>query len=167
MSEFKIGDRVRVVGDKCFHGHPMGSEWLVSLIDEKYYKMAGSDMWFHDDDLEFISRPTPASISEEPANYPESIYHQLAVEIADLVTVKQAKYGDSFNKSGEVLRILYPEGVTPDQYDDFLAITRLLDKLFRIATDRDALGESPWRDINGYSLLSIARVERERTAKSN
>ena len=27
-------------------------------------------------------------------------------------------------------------------------------------TDRDALGESPWRDINGYSLLAVVRAEQ-------
>jgi hypothetical protein len=35
-----------------------------------------------------------------------------------------------------------------------------LDKLFRIATARDALGESPYRDIAGYGLLGAARAER-------
>lgn len=34
----------------------------------------------------------------------------------------------------------------------------------RIATDRDALGESPYQDISGYGLLGLRRVERERSA---
>jgi hypothetical protein len=81
--------------------------------------------------------------------------HLLAVALADLVEAKQQAYGDSFGKSGDVLRILYPNGVRVDQYGDLLAITRVLDKLFRIATAKDALGESPWRDIGGYALLAL------------
>jgi hypothetical protein len=76
-----------------------------------------------------------------------------------LVAEKQAAYGDSFGKSGEVMRILYPEGIAPEQMDDALCVVRMVDKLFRIATDRDALGESPYRDIAGYALLGDARCE--------
>lgn len=83
-------------------------------------------------------------------------FKKIAAEIGDLVQQKNQAYGDSFVKAGEILRILYPEGVAPDQYQDLLAVARILDKLFRIATDRDALGESPWRDLCGYSLLGVA-----------
>ncbi|MEK7178593.1 MAG: hypothetical protein AAB721_02985 [Patescibacteria group bacterium] len=83
----------------------------------------------------------------------------LATEVGELVERKQAAYGDSFGRSGAVLRALYPSGVSPEQLDDALTITRIVDKLFRIATDRDALGESPWRDIMGYALLAARRVE--------
>lgn len=78
--------------------------------------------------------------------------------IGRLVDEKNSAYGDSFGRSGEILRVLFPDGVQPEQYDDFLAVTRVIDKLFRIATDRDALGESPWQDIAGYGLLGWARV---------
>jgi hypothetical protein len=91
-------------------------------------------------------------------------YEQLAVEIGRLVAEKQAAYGDAFGKAGQVLRVLYPEGVKPEQLDDALTVVRVVDKLFRIATNRDALGENPWRDIAGYALLSVARrVETEKT----
>jgi hypothetical protein len=79
-----------------------------------------------------------------------------------LVEKKQQAYGDSFGKSGAVLRILYPNGVPPEQLDDALTIVRILDKIFRVATDRDALGESPYRDIVGYGLLALARIEKEK-----
>ena len=75
------------------------------------------------------------------------------------VDVKQAAYGDSFGKAGQILAILYPAGIRPEQYRDALAVVRVLDKLFRIATDRDALGESPWRDVAGYGLLGAAAAE--------
>jgi hypothetical protein len=34
--------------------------------------------------------------------------------------------------------------------------------MMRIATDRDAMGESPFRDIGGYAVLGAERVERTR-----
>lgn len=86
-------------------------------------------------------------------------YSDLGKSIGELVEKKQAAYGDSFGKSGEVMRILYPDGIPPGKLDDALTVIRVLDKLFRIATDRDALGESPWRDVAGYALLSVHRVE--------
>jgi hypothetical protein len=89
-------------------------------------------------------------------------YRAIAQSVAELVEQKQAAYGDSFGRSGDVMRALYPNGISLQQLDDALTVTRIVDKLFRIATDRDALGESPWRDIQGYALLGTERVERRR-----
>lgn len=85
----------------------------------------------------------------------KTVFEKTALEVAKLVKEKQLAYGDSFGKSGEVLRLFYPNGIPVDQYTNALAITRVVDKLFRIATDKDAFGESPWKDINGYSLLAL------------
>jgi hypothetical protein len=86
-------------------------------------------------------------------------YEKIGADIGKLVETKQNAYGDSFGKSGDVMRILYPNGISAAQVDDALTVVRVLDKLFRIATDRDALGESPWRDVAGYALLSVKRVD--------
>lgn len=90
-------------------------------------------------------------------------YPEIGQAIGALVEQKQAAYGDSFGKSGQVMRILYPNGVAAEQLDDALTVVRVLDKLFRIATDRDALGESPWNDIAGYALLSVRRMQKDAT----
>ena len=74
-------------------------------------------------------------------------------ELGKLVDEKQAAYGNSFGKSGEIIKILYPEGIKPEQYKDALAITRIIDKLFRIANDKCYGGENPFMDIAGYGLL--------------
>jgi len=84
---------------------------------------------------------------------------ELAIDVAELVEKKNKAYGDSFGKSGECLRQMYPNGIKPDQYDDLLTITRILDKLFRIANNPKAFEENPYRDINGYSLKGIERYE--------
>lgn len=84
-------------------------------------------------------------------------YEMIGADIGRLVTKKQAAYGDSFGKAGQIMAILYPAGIPPEKLDDALTIVRVIDKLFRIATDRDALGESPWRDVAGYALLEIRK----------
>lgn len=85
------------------------------------------------------------------------IREEEALKIAKLVNEKQAAYGDSFGKSGQIIRILYPDGIPPEKIDDALTVVRVIDKLFRIATQKDAFGESPWHDIMGYALLAVAR----------
>lgn len=96
----------------------------------------------------------------QPAFAPNLPYPLFAQKIGELVEQKQAIYGDSFGKSGQIMRILYPDGIPPEKMDDALCITRILDKLFRIATDKDALGESPYRDIAGYAMLGAHRAEQ-------
>ena len=88
-----------------------------------------------------------------------SNFEKIAGDIGKLVTQKNLAYGDSFSRAADVLKILYPDGVKPEQYVDMLAITRVLDKLFRMATRKNAFGESPWKDICGYSILGIANDE--------
>lgn len=92
----------------------------------------------------------------------ELTFEETGAKIGRLVAEKNNKYGDSFTKSGGILRILYPDGIKPDQYDELLTVTRVLDKLFRIATDKDAFGESPWMDIAGYSILKVAASVKEK-----
>lgn len=86
-------------------------------------------------------------------------YKELGASVGSLITEKQKAYGDSFHKSGEVLKQLFPDGIPNNSYVDALAIVRIVDKLFRIATDPDWGGESPWRDIAGYALLRLADKE--------
>ncbi len=80
-------------------------------------------------------------------------YESLGKKIGVLVDEKQKVYGDSFGRSGEIMKVLYPDGIKVEDYGDALAVIRIIDKLFRIATDKDALGESPFLDIAGYGLL--------------
>ena len=87
----------------------------------------------------------------------ENIFSQLGDAVGDLVHDKQRAYGDSFGRSGECLRQMFPEGINTAQYDDLLTIARILDKLFRLANDPSAFDENPYRDIVGYALLGMNR----------
>lgn len=82
-----------------------------------------------------------------------SVYHSAAETVANLVVKKQAAYGRSFEKSGQILAILYPSGIRPDQMHDVSVMVRILDKFSRIATDPGAFGEDPRQDVLGYALL--------------
>jgi hypothetical protein len=81
---------------------------------------------------------------------------EIAGEIGKLVEEKNAAYGSSFAKAGDFLRLLYPDGIPPEKYQDALLLVRIFDKQMRIATAKDALGESPYRDIAGYGILGAA-----------
>ena len=83
-------------------------------------------------------------------------YEDIATRIGKLCAEKNAAYGDSFGQACKILEVLYPRGIDPSQYRDALAITRVIDKLFRLANQKDAFGESPWQDICGYAILGIA-----------
>lgn len=83
-------------------------------------------------------------------------FKKKAEEIGDLVEEKNAAYGNSFEESEKIMRVLYPNGISPDQYKDALAMIRVIDKQFRIANKKDAFGENPWSDIAGYGILMSA-----------
>ena len=90
-------------------------------------------------------------------------YETIGNEIGKLVQEKNEAYGDSFGQACKILEVLYPNGIQPAQYRDVLAITRVIDKLFRLANKKDAFGESPWRDICGYAILGVANDEQSIT----
>ncbi len=86
-------------------------------------------------------------------------YEEIGAQIGCLVDKKQKAYGRSFDHVGSILRIIYPSGIKPEQYDDLGGIIRTLDKFFRIATEKNAFGEDPWKDVAGYALLMNRDME--------
>jgi hypothetical protein len=88
-----------------------------------------------------------------------SKFETIANEIGKLVTEKNITYGDSFAKCDKFLELLYPGGISVAQYGDALAMVRIFDKQMRIATAKDAFGESPYKDIIGYGILGVARSQ--------
>ena len=84
-------------------------------------------------------------------------FKEIGTEIGELVESKNKAYGSAFEKSGQILKVLYPNGIQPEQFTDMLAIVRILDKLFRIATNKNAFNEEPFKDIAGYAILGIEK----------
>ena len=101
----------------------------------------------------------------------EISFESLGNEIGRLVGKKNKAYGNAFSDCGEFLKFMYPDGIKPDQYQDALALVRVFDKMKRIATDQDAFGESPWRDIAGYGILgyknSLIRQKKPKNKQPN
>ena len=93
---------------------------------------------------------------------------ELATGIGELVQEKNKAYGSAFDKAGDFLRLLYPDGIKPDQYKDMLCIIRVFDKLMRIATSYEGTEEKKveaYSDMGGYSILGLrASLEEQRTA---
>jgi hypothetical protein len=93
-------------------------------------------------------------------------YEELARVIGALTAEKNRAYGSSFQDAGKILRVLYPHGVPVDSFDDMLALVRIIDKMFRIASGNDGFeGESAYRDITGYGLLGLMRKLTEAAAR--
>lgn len=82
-----------------------------------------------------------------------SVYETIGQEIGALTAEKNRAYNNSLKRSGEVLKVIYPDGIKPDQYKDAAVFLRMFDKFNRIAADRGAFGENPYRDIAGYAIL--------------
>jgi len=94
-------------------------------------------------------------------------YEKLGAEVGKLVGEKNRAYGDSFFFVGEFLKLIYPNGVKPEQYTDMLCLARIFDKVCRIANNPSAFGESPYKDIAGYALLGLAKDEVKKKEKRN
>jgi len=75
--------------------------------------------------------------------------------LGEIIEVKDKKYGSSFEKSTDFIKLAYPNGVPVDQYKNMLTITRIFDKIMRVATNKDPEGETPFADIGGYALLAV------------
>jgi len=88
-------------------------------------------------------------------------YEEIGRSMGELITSKQKSYGDSFHKSGEVMRQLFPQGIPTESYVDALALVRIIDKMFRIATDPSYGGENSWGDIAGYAMLRLGDVKKK------
>jgi len=85
----------------------------------------------------------------------ERSYEEISREIGQLVDKKNVAYGNSFEKSSEFLEILYPNGIEAEDYGDVLLLARMFDKMMRIANQKEAFEENPYKDITGYGLLGV------------
>lgn len=89
----------------------------------------------------------------------------LAFEAGLLTDSKNKAYGDSFGQASEILKVLYPNGIPIESYTDALCITRIIDKLFRLATHKNYNNENVYADILGYALLGLMK-DRNQSLKN-
>ena len=77
-------------------------------------------------------------------------FADLAAELGDLVTAKNAAYGDSAHVTGKIMTLLFPNGIPVERMMHVLLLVRVLDKVVREATSHDV---ENWKDLAGYGLL--------------
>lgn len=77
-------------------------------------------------------------------------YQQISERISKLVSTKNEQYGSAYLKVKDFLSILYPNGITSDQYIPVLLLVRIFDKMMRIS---QGFFEDSFADIAGYGLL--------------
>jgi len=87
---------------------------------------------------------------------------KIGQKIGQLVSDKNIAYGNSVVDAGKILAIIYPNGISIDQYDDALLVVRILDKIKRIANDKNAFNEDPWMDIAGYGILGVNKENEKK-----
>lgn len=80
-------------------------------------------------------------------------------KLGTLVCQKNTAYGNSVDTSTVIMKELYPDGIPVEKYRDALLVVRILDKLGRIATNKDAFQENPFLDIAGYGIRGAVRNE--------
>ena len=102
--------------------------------------------------------PSGAEVGQDPHETVPPVplsYSEIGQRIGAMVERKQREYGDSFHRSVHIIRVLYPNGIPPEAYPEALALIRVIDKQFRIASGKQG-DENPWADIVGYALLATA-----------
>lgn len=136
---------------------------LVKDSRQRIHNVSLDEVVFLDHAKKKVEAPMlKKAIAESHDAVKQSSFQRIGREVGDLVTEKNKAYGNSFRDCSHFLEILYPDGITPDKYADMLCVVRMFDKLKRIATKKDAFGESPYRDIAGYAILGIDKDENEK-----
>lgn len=104
-------------------------------------------------------RPASQHVALDQVAWLTARYETFARRIGRLVAEKQIAYGDSFRYTRDVLKLLFPRGIPVERYGDLLTITRIVDKLFRVANQKDYGGENPYEDIAGYAIRAACEDE--------
>ena len=89
----------------------------------------------------------------------------LCNDLAELVIKKNKAYGNSYAVVPEIMKLLYPDGVKPDQIENMLLLVRIMDKIKRIVENNDPFGENPFTDIAGYGLVALVAKELQKEEK--
>ncbi len=91
---------------------------------------------------------------------------ELSNELGVMLEEKNQKYGDAFDRTSDLFKIFYPNGIKQDQYDDALLLVRIFDKMMRIASgNANAFNEDAYKDIAGYAMLGLKKGMKRLEAK--
>ena len=85
-------------------------------------------------------------------------FRRLAAKLGEHVADRNRTYGNSFAKTGDFLRLLYPDGIAVEQMVDALLLARIFDKQMRIAQGHR---EDSYEDIAGYGIVGAVNSSNE------
>jgi hypothetical protein len=136
--------------------YPSSSQSISGEVQTRDLEL---ELYQKDHEHEFVERAKEnihkdRKMLEEMRGY--NRYEETALSVAKVVSKKNTQYGSSFDKTPEIMKILYPNGIPVDAYHNALTIVRVIDKLSRISNG-DQGEESAWSDICGYSILALCR----------
>ena len=83
-------------------------------------------------------------------------FHEVASSLADTLAEKNAAYGNSYAVTGDFLRLLWPAGCKPEDFDKVMLCARMFDKMKRLAASKPGDDEDPLLDLAGYAVLGLA-----------
>jgi hypothetical protein len=135
---------------------------VLTDTGKKHYKVVSKDgiYYFDEGELEVYNDPF------DELGY----FAGLGLEVGKLVDEKQKAYGDSVTKCYQIMKVLLqdyynndgtytiPESLLPQMLLD----VRKIDKMNRRFSnpDGDLMGENPFQDDVGYSLLGVRMIEQ-------
>lgn len=102
---------------------------------------------------------------------PKGLEHQkdffdVGEKLVTKVAQKNNDYGSAFEQIEEILKVLYPNGVPVHQYGNMSLLVRMLDKVCRLANEREKFyNEDSWDDLIGYCF--VGKVSNLRKGRKN
>jgi hypothetical protein len=97
--------------------------------------------------------------SEELKTY-ENTLEGIAEEIKTTLIEKNQYYGPVYENIGSILEIMTND-LNKIDMTEFLAVTRIVDKLMRITHTTRTSHYDAWKDILGYALLELGILDKE------
>lgn len=87
---------------------------------------------------------------------------ELGASVGRMVGTKRIAYGNSTGVTAKIMKLLLPNGVKPEQYEDVQFANRIIDKISRRLASGNGDDEDAIKDGAGYFLLWL---EQARSAK--
>lgn len=82
-------------------------------------------------------------------------FDPLCTDLSKLLWEKRQSYGsNNLTGTGDFFKLLFPEGIPPERFQDALILARMFDKMSRIARGTQGQ-EDAWQDLAGYAVCAM------------
>jgi len=82
--------------------------------------------------------------------------HRFIFEAGRDIADKASDFADSFTTAPQALRLLYPDGVKPDQLEDTATLIRIWDSMSKIAHCDDQKRDETYKEIFSFAVLRVS-----------